>query len=70
MSEATQVSVVIGRGEDGLIKKAYASGDAAVIIGLSNTVEAAGFEVEIFNCELITKAPRIRKSRTKEELRG
>jgi len=68
MSDTETLSIVIAT-EDGAVKKAFASYDAAVIIATQNAlrVRFAAEQISVFTCEVIDKAPNIRKSRAKGE---
>ena len=67
-SAAEVLSVVIAQ-EDGRVKKAYASRDAAVIIATQNALRAnfSAEQISVFTCEVIDAAPKVRKSRAKGE---
>lgn len=68
MKAAKTISVVLAS-SGGFVKKAYASENGAVIIGLYNSLSLRTEldTVTVATCEAITKAPRVRKSRAKVE---
>lgn len=68
MKAAKTISVVLAS-SGGFVKKAYASENGAVIIDLYNSLSLREefTVVTVATCEVVTKAPRVRKSRARVE---
>jgi hypothetical protein len=70
MSKAIETISVVIASTGGKLKKGYASKNGAVIIDVYNALLEKYDEVAVVTCEVITKAPRVRKARAKSEKRG